>query len=103
MVLPTFERTVVGLAVGDEVKISIPPEEAYGESNPEMVSLLDRSQMPEGVEPRVGMTLQANADEKTIIHVRITAINDETITVDANHPLAGKELAFEIKLLEIVS
>lgn len=103
MVLPTFERVVMGLEVGSETQVSIPSEEAYGEPNPEMISLLERSQMPDGVEPEVGMTLQANADEKTVIHVVVTAINDDTITVDANHPLVGKELTFDIKLVEIVS
>jgi len=103
MVLPAFEKAVVGLEVGKEKNISIPPEEAYGEPNAEMFTLIGRDQLPEGLEPKIGMTLRANADENTVINVRITEIKDDTITVDANHPLAGKELNFEIKLVEIVS
>ncbi len=101
MVIPAFERAVIGMEVGDEKSITIPAAEAYGESNPEMISVVDKRQLPEGLIPEIGMMLQASTDNGSVINIRIVEIGDDTITVDANHPLAGKELNFKIKLVEI--
>ncbi len=102
MVIPGFEEAVAGMSVGDKTTITLPPEEAYGEPNPDMINVVDRGNLPEGLEPEVGMMLQANADENTVLHVRVVEVADDTITVDANHPLAGKELTFELELMEIM-
>ena len=101
-VIPGFEQAVCGLNVGEEKSVTIPPEEAYGMPNPEMQTTLSKSQLPEGLEPEVGMMLQANAPDGSALSVKITGVDDDTISVDANHPLAGKTLTFAISLVEIL-
>ena len=102
MVVPGFENGVIGMKKGENKTISISPEEAYGEHNAEKVSVVERTQLPKDMEPEVGMALQATAQDGSVVPVAITEVNEETITVDANHPLAGKELMFDLELVEIV-
>ncbi len=96
-----FETGVVDMAVGDNKKIHIPAEEAYGTFREEMVMEFDRAQLPEGLEPEVGMGLQMQGPEGQAVPVKITAIADASITIDANHPLAGQNLNFELDLVEV--
>ena len=102
MVIPGFEEAIVGLCVGEEKSITIAPEEAYGYPNPQLVDTIDRKQIPEGIEPAVGMTLQASGPDESVIPVMITAVDDESVTIDANHPLAGETLNFKLRLEQIV-
>lgn len=101
MVIPGFETGVADMAVGEKKSIHIPATEAYGEKRDEMVMEFERAQLPEGLEPEVGMGLQMQGPEGQPIPVQITAIADETITIDANHPLAGQNLNFELELVEV--
>ena len=102
MVIPGFEKAVLGLAVGNETTVTLSPDDAYGNPMPEMVTPVPREQLPAELSPEVGMMLQANAPDGSVMQVQIKEVNDETITVDANHPLAGKTLTFQIRLVEIV-
>ncbi len=102
MVIPGFETGVKGMAVGEKKTIHIPAAEAYGEKRDEMVMEFDRAQLPEELEPAVGMGLQMQGPQGQPIPVQITAVAEETITIDANHPLAGKDLNFELELVGIV-
>ena len=97
-----FETAVAGLAPGESVTVTLAPEEAYGESNAEMVQEVPRRMMPEGVELEPGMVLQGKSDEGRVDNFTIVSLTEETVTLDANHPLAGKSLTFEIELVEIV-
>ena len=100
-IIPGFEEAVKGLQVGQSNTVTIPAEEAYGPHRNELVLVIQRSQLPEGMEPKVGQALQMQqADGRTAV-VIVTDISETTITVDANHPLAGKDLTFEIELVEI--
>lgn len=101
MVIPGFEKAVLGLAVGNETTVTLSPDDAYGNPMPEMVTPLPREQLPAELSPEVGMMLQANAPDGSVMQVQIKEVNDDTITVDANHPLAGKTLTFQIRLVEI--
>jgi FKBP-type peptidyl-prolyl cis-trans isomerase 2 len=101
MVVPGFENGIIGMKKGENKTISISPEEAYGEHNAEQVSVVERTDLPEDMEPEVGMALQATGQDGSVIPVAITEVNDKTVTVDANHPLAGKELIFDLELVEI--
>jgi FKBP-type peptidyl-prolyl cis-trans isomerase 2 len=101
MVVPGFENGVIGMKKGENKTISISPEEAYGEHNAEKVSVVERTQLPEGMEPEVGMALQATAQDGSVVPVAITEVTEKTVIVDANHPLAGKELIFDLELVEI--
>lgn len=101
MVIPGFEAGVKEMEVGEKKSIHIPAAEAYGERREEMVAEFDRSQLPEGLDPEVGMGLQMQGPPGQPIPVRVTAVSEESITIDANHPLAGKDLNFELELVEV--
>jgi peptidylprolyl isomerase len=102
MVIPGFEQGVADMQVGEKKTIHIPANEAYGERREDMVMDFERAQLPEGLEPQVGMGLQMQTPEGQAVPVQITAIAEESITIDANHPLAGKDLNFELELVEII-
>ena len=100
-IIPGFEGAVKGLQVGEAKTVTIPSEEAYGPHRNELVLEIQRSQLPEGMEPKAGQALQMQqADGRTSV-VIVTDVSETTMTVDANHPLAGKDLTFDIELVEI--
>lgn len=101
MVIPGFEKGVQGMAVGEKKTIHIPAVEAYGERREEMVMQFERSQLPDGLEPTVGMGLQMQGPEGHPVLVTVTEVDEENITIDANHQLAGQNLNFELELVEI--
>ena len=101
-VIPGFEETVVGLAVGESKIGSIPSEMAYGPHHPEMVHQIERSEIPSHIELEVGLHLQITKEGLQPLEVTIVELSDDMVTLDANHPLAGQDLIFEIQLLEIV-
>ncbi len=98
--IPGFENAVEGMKVGDKTTINIPPEEAYGPYRKELVQDVEKTQFPENVIPEIGRQLQITQGEQQMI-VTITGIHEEKVTLDANHPLAGKELIFDLELIEI--
>ncbi|WP_432822634.1 FKBP-type peptidyl-prolyl cis-trans isomerase [Trichloromonas sp.] len=93
-----FEKTVLGMTAGESRTVKIPAEEAYGPYRDEMVLAVPRSQFPPDMSPEKGMQLQVGENEGQGMLVTITEITDEEVTLDANHPLAGKELSFTIQL-----
>lgn len=99
--IPGFEAAVDGMSMGETCKININSSEAYGPHREEMVMEVPRSQLPAQMQPEIGMQLQAGQGEEQVV-VKVTAVEEETVTLDANHPLAGKDLNFEITLVEIV-
>ena len=100
-VIPGFDSAVDGMAVGDNKSVTIPPEQAYGECHEQLVQQVQKSALPEDMEPAVGMQLQSQSPDGQVMNLVITEVADETITVDANHPLAGQTLTFAIELVEI--
>lgn len=100
-VIPGFEEAVVGMEPGDTKTEELPPEQAYGEHREDMVMELERDQLPDNLEPKVGQQLQLRMQNGQEVPVVITELAEESVTIDANHPLAGKELVFEIELVEI--
>jgi len=101
MVIPGFETGVKDMAVGEKKSIHIPSAEAYGEKREDMVMDFERSQLPEGLDPEVGMGLQMQGPQGQPVPVQIIAVGEENITIDANHPLAGQNLNFELELVEV--
>ena len=97
-----FENAVAGLSAGESCTVTLTPEQAYGESDPDMVQQVARELMPEGVELQPGMVLQGQAGDGRVDNFTIVSLTEETVTLDANHPLAGKTLTFEIELVAIV-
>ncbi|HKK27850.1 MAG TPA: peptidylprolyl isomerase [Gemmatimonadota bacterium] len=99
--IPGFEKAVTGLEPGQTVKATLPPEEAYGERSDEMVFQVGLDQLPEDVEPEVGDRLEAKDPQGNKFAVSVAEVGDEAVTLDANHPLAGQDLTFEIELVSI--
>jgi len=97
-----FENAVAGLAPGESCTVTLAPEDAYGEANAEMIQNVPRELMPEGIELETGMILQGQADNGRVDNFTVVSFTDETVTLDANHPLAGKSLTFEIELVAIL-
>lgn len=101
-VIPGFDSAVEGMTVGDTKSVTIQPEEAYGPRHDQLIQDVPRNQLPDDMTPAVGMELQAQNETGEVMRFAVTAVDDESITVDGNHPLAGKALAFDIELVEIV-
>lgn len=90
-----------GLEEGEEKKFEVPPEEAYGEPNPDAHKEFPKSSLPEEVEPKVDMLLQVQDSNGQTRPVKISEVKDESIVLDLNHPLTGKTLNFEVKVLSV--
>ena len=101
-VIPGFEQAVEGMSPGDTKTTDIPPEKAYGPRYEEMVTEVEKNRFPADMDPKVGQRLQLRQADGKIIRVTVTNVSESKVTLDANHPLAGKNLTFDIKLVEIV-
>ena len=101
-VISILEDSVIGMQPGVTKSVSIPPEHAYGHHNTNLVSVIDRSRVPDNIRLKEGMKLRARTKSGIIKDVRVREVSENSVTVDANHPLAGKALTFEIKLLGIL-
>lgn len=101
MVIPGFDSAVQGMAVGESKSFTIEPEAAYGTKQDHLVQEVPRGALPDGLTPEVGMPLQSQSPDGQIMDLVITEVTDDTITVDANHPLADKALTFDIELVAI--
>lgn len=100
-VIKGFEEAVVGMSEGESKTVTVASEEAYGAHREDLVITLQRSQIPANVELREGLHLQMRQQDGTVFNVMVSGLSDEQVTLDANHPLAGKDLTFEIELVEI--
>lgn len=101
-VIPGFEQAVVGMTPGDSKTTTINPDEAYGLYDDELLLEVERDQFPPDINPEIGQRLQLHQADGEVFGAVVTDFDDETVTLDANHPLAGQALTFEIELLEIV-
>lgn len=101
MVIPGFDDGVVGMEVGEKKSIKLPPEEAYGTAHEELVQKVPRNEVPAEIDIQVGMRLQAQGPGGQPFVVVVTEVTDEEVTVDGNHPMAGKTLNFDLELVEI--
>lgn len=100
-VIPGFEKGIVGMKTGDTKTIIIQPEEAYGPRHEELVVNVKKSDFSENITPAIGQQLQIREQDDNYIDVIITDIDEDTVTLDANHPLAGRTLLFDVKLVAI--
>lgn len=101
MVIKGFDEAVIGMEKGEEKEVTIPPKEAYGEPNPDLVKKFPRDKLPQDQEPKVGMMLTLGTPTGQQLPAKITAVDDKEVTLDINHPLAGKTLIFTIKVVDI--
>ena len=102
-IIPGFENAVVGMAPGDTKSVNIPADDAYGPRRDDLVIQLERSAVPSGMDPQVGQRLQLQTPSGDPVPAQVVDVSEEALTVDANHPLAGRDLEFEIELVEIAS
>lgn len=99
-VIPGFEEAVAGMKPGEEKSVTIPADEAYGPRRDEMVVKVDREQFPDHIEPQPGQQLQMVQNGQAMV-VTVQDVSEENVILDANHPLAGKDLNFDLELVKI--
>ena len=90
------------MAVGDQKTVSIPSAEAYGPYHDDLVVAMDKANLPPDWKPEIGAQYSFTAPDGSLFLATVTEITESTVTIDANHPLAGKDLIFDIELVEIV-
>ena len=100
-VIKGFDDAVIGMSVEEEKKVELPPSEAYGDYDPNLIKKIPMEKLPPGEEPKPGMVLELRSSEGIGFPARITEVADKEITIDLNHPLAGKTLIFQIKVVAI--
>jgi peptidylprolyl isomerase len=97
-----FEDALVGMAVGDTKKVEVPSANAYGPRREELVIRVESSEFPPHLAPREGLSLNLKGPEDQVIQAVITEVSGDSVTIDANHPLAGEDLTFDIELAGFV-
>ena len=102
-VIPGFEKAVLGMSPGETRTATIKPDEGYGDFQDDMVFQVDRDRLPSDMTPEIGTELRVRTPDDSMIPVIIVDVQDDKVTIDANHPLAGRDLVFDITLVEIVS
>lgn len=100
-VIPGFDDGVTGMSVGEKKTIEIPCDQAYGPINPAMMQDVPRKDIPDHIPLDLGTQLQMQAPNGQAMMVTVAQVTDETVTLDANHPMAGKDLTFALELVEI--
>lgn len=100
-IIPGFEEAVDGMEEGEETTVEIPPEKAYGMRQEDAVMEFPVTELPDEMEPEVGMQLQLQGANGQAFPARVVEVGDETVVLDANHPLAGETLTFDIELVEV--
>jgi FKBP-type peptidyl-prolyl cis-trans isomerase 2 len=101
MLIPGFENAVVDMKVNEKKTVNIPVADAYGEKSDELFQKVEKAQLPEEIKPEVGMGLVAQNPDGTERQLRVAEVNEDHIVVDANHPLAGQNLIFDLEVVEI--
>ena len=101
MLIPAFEEAIVGMLPGDSRSVHIPADEAYGPYMDELILEVDKNQIPPYLNPEEGMQLQITQDDGSSTVVKVVKLTDEKVFLDANHPLAGRDLNFAIELVDI--
>ena len=100
-IIPGFEKGIIGMEVGDTRTITVLPGEAYGPRSKELVAKIRKVDLPERISPAIGLQLRLQMPDGKRIDLLITDMDEDTVTLDANHPLAGNTLVFNVELVEI--
>lgn len=101
-VIPGFEEAVIGMNPGQSKITKVRADKAYGSYREDMVLVMDRNQLPAHIQPEVGQQMEMRHEDGQVFVVTVTDVSESSVTLDANHPLAGKDLRFDINLIEIV-
>jgi len=101
--LPDFERAVIGMAIGEKKITTLPPDKAFGSYRPELATKIEKAEFSQrGIEPRLGLTLDIPQPGREPLQARVSEISNTAVQLDANHPLAGQSLTFDIELVAIL-
>ena len=100
-VIKGFDNAVIGMEVEEEKKVELAPSEAYGDYDSNLIKKIPMNKLPPGEEPKPGMVLELRTSDGIGFPARITEVAEQDITIDLNHPLAGKTLIFQIKVLDV--
>jgi len=100
MVIQGFDEAVLGMEIGDKKKITVTPDQGYGERNEKYVFDVERKSFPDGAEIEKGTVFEMHSDHGEVVPVRVIEVRENDVLLDANHPLAGETLTFEIELVE---
>ncbi|PVW12005.1 FKBP-type peptidyl-prolyl cis-trans isomerase [Marixanthomonas spongiae] len=101
MLIPGFEKGLVDMKVNEKKTVNVPKEEAYGDVQKELFQEVSKENLPKEIKPEVGMGLMAKNPDGSERQLRVAEVKEDSIVVDANHPLAGKDLTFELEVVEI--
>ncbi|AUC23048.1 peptidylprolyl isomerase [Polaribacter sejongensis] len=99
--IPGFEQGLIDMKVNEKKTITIAKEEAYGEVNDQLIQEIDRANLPQDMEPKVGMGLVSKSPEGQEMNLMIVEVKDASVVIDGNHPLAGRDLVFDLEVVEI--
>lgn len=99
--IPSLEDTLVHMEQGEEKTVTIPADQAYGPQRPELLLAVDREEFPKNIDPEVGQRLEVRQRDGEVTVVTVAEVTDERVVIDANHPLAGQDLTFELELVEV--
>jgi peptidylprolyl isomerase len=102
-IIPGVEKAVEGMNVGESKTVEVPPEQAYGQHRAELVEKVGRDRFPKDAQPKVGQRFEIPQQQGLPMAVRVVDVSESTVTLDANHPLAGRDLTFDLQLMEIPS
>ena len=100
-IIPGFEQAVEGMTPGDSKTVQVEQEQGYGAYDQNKLINVQRSNLPDNIDPEEGMVLQVNSQDNDVFYVTVTDVKDEEVVLDGNHPLAGKDLTFEIELVDV--
>ncbi|NOX76819.1 MAG: peptidylprolyl isomerase [Gammaproteobacteria bacterium] len=100
-IIPGLENALAGKISGDELKVTVPPEDGYGERDDARLESVAREMFPTDANIEAGMQFHAESPEGQMITVTVIEAADETVTIDGNHPLAGVQLNFDVKVIEV--
>ena len=101
--IPGFEKGVIDMKLNEKKTITIANEEAYGEVNKDLIQEVKKTELPQDMTPEVGMGLVSKSPDGREVNLMVTEVKEDSIVVDANHPLAGKELIFDLEVVDIIA
>jgi len=99
--IPGFEKGLINMKLNEKKTINIPKDEAYGDSREDLIQEVQKSELPEEIKPEVGMGLVSKSQDGREMNLVVAEVKEESIVVDGNHPLAGKDLIFDLEVVEI--
>jgi len=99
--IPGFEKGLINMKLNEKKTINIPKDEAYGDSREDLIQEVQKSELPEEIKPEVGMGLVSKSQDGREMNLVVAEVKEESIVVDGNHPLAGKDLVFDLEVVEI--